>query len=239
MAKTNVIETIMDGVDKNLPAMLTALGLTTGGATVGYSIYAGWKLRDEFSEKDVEPKERAKRVAKITAPVIGGAVLSGALVIMANKEYGSRCAALAAACAAGNPDVREKIAETVGIDRKKMDKKDAEDVMAKAKMNHTENNEVVMHDLETGMIFKTNLVDFWAAVNQFNVTYSSQFGYQPISKFYSILFETNEYEGKIDAHERKCFGPDMQLDPVIDVELGPNWEPRYTIQYDYRGGECD
>lgn len=239
MEKINVLKTLVEGVDKNLPTLLTGLGITTGGATVGYSVYAGWKLRDEFEEKDVETKERVKRVAKITAPIGVGVIVSSALVIAANKEYASRCAAIGAACAVSNPEVRDKIAETVGIDRKKMNKKNMEDVVARAKANHTETNEIVMHDLVTGMIFKTTLVDFWMTVNQFNLQCASQFGYQPISKFYTMLFEMDDYDGRIDDHERKCFSPDLQLDPEIDIELDSNFEPRYTIEYDYRGGNLD
>lgn len=243
MEKTNVLKTLVEGVDNNLPTILTGAGEVTWVATAAYSVYAGWKLHEEFGkEETVETKERVKRVAKIVVPIGIGVAASIGFGIAGNNVYAGRLAAAGAAALAVNPDVRDKIEETVGTKRKTMNKEDFEktteekpevkNVSPAYRLDPTQR--VQFRDLITGRIFETSLAQFWEAVNSFNNAYSHDGG-GTIADFYRELTRKcgTEYEGDCQIHNDICFNDRNPLDPDVDAELDSDWGFRYTFTYDY------
>lgn len=232
--KNEFIKGIIKTIDKNLPAILSGGGIVLGLATAGYAVYAGWKLKKSTDEIK-ETKAKVKEGVKIVAPVVAGAAASTALLVVANKEYAKRFAAVGAAVAATKIDkakVEEKVSEITGIgkkDEKKSEKQNIPEVRSDVNCH--------FRDLETGYEFDTTLTNFWETVTKFNELCENET--TDISEFYSELL--GDRYNFASAHERLRFGQGCAefngastlFKPQLGGGLDDNMRPIYTIEYHY------
>jgi hypothetical protein len=100
----NVLETIKKGIEENLPTILTATGVVTGLGTIGYSVYAGYKIKEIVDDETLDKKQKRKKIIITSIPTVGGAVVSTACNVLAGKENANRYAALGAMYAASKLD---------------------------------------------------------------------------------------------------------------------------------------
>ena len=241
-----LLKQVAEGLEKNLPAILTGGSVVTELCTVGYSVWAGWKIKEITENEKLDTKTKVKKIALVSAPVAVGTAVSSGCAIAAHKENTKRYAALAVTATAGvaslakNDEAKDKVLDVVDRDHKiHRTKKDE-------KSNITANsNEVIeIYDEVTGYKFKTTLSDLWFTVNRFNdevCAYINTGETVSIDKFYDTLL--GESYDAVPAHELIKFGNkisymDRDEAPVVlsiqlDSRLDENMKPIYTMTYDY------
>lgn len=237
---------LAEGLNRNLPAILTGVSVITDVCTVGYATWSGWKIKEVTEDESLDTKTKVKKIAILSVPVVAGTALSSGCAIAAHKENSKRYTALAITAGAGalsmvNEDTKDKVLEMVDKDHK-IHRSKKKDVKSNITASH---NEVIeIEDEVTGYKFKTTLADLWFAVNRFNDDVSALIGTgetKSISDFYERLLG-DEYEQR-PAHELIKFGTalgrDMCYDKAVvlsiqlDSRLDDNLKPVYTMSYDY------
>lgn len=233
-ALNNLLTMVKEGFDENLPSILTAGSVVTMIATAGYAVYAGWKIKEIADDKELETKTKVKRIAFLSLPIAGGAAVSGACAIGANKQNKERYAALTALVATGasavnKEEIGEKVSEITGKKQKKH--------KAFVDQPVNENETITVTDSITGYKFTTTLADFWRSQRLFNEMVSCNAENYSLSCFYEELLGDRYI--KPDIHDDITFGTDWEgktvlFNPEFDVELDGNMKPQYTISYDYK-----
>ena len=234
----NFIKTL----DRNLPTILTGISVVTGIASTAYAVYAGYKTAKEMEEipEDATTVEKIKKIAPKFIPVAAGVIVSSGCAIAANHENGKRYAALAATLAATRIDtakVQAKAEEILGKEKAEEVKqeiskdKDARD--AYARLIADADKRMAFHDLETGYVFRSTLNDFLFAQRTLNDRIESM-NEGSISDLYSSMLGDEYVEASI--HNDVVFGRNLEVkyfNPSLDVELGPDLQPVYSLSYSY------
>lgn len=226
--EVKVLENLTGAIDENLPTILIVGGIVTGLTTIGYSVYAGSKIKEVKSDEKLSKKEKAIKIAKLSFPIVAGAGLMTACDILAHKKYEAKYGELLALYGVAKFDgkkLKEEASKILGEPDKKVEKK-LQDIPEPI------NRTIEMKDLVTGYRFKTTMQDFWDAVNVVN----SMAGAETVDMgiFYENLLG-NQYECA-DAHENIKFGiycDTTSLRPEFGSELDENLKPIYTITYDH------
>lgn len=239
---------ITEGVIENLPAILTGASVVVGVGTVGYSNWAGWKIKEITEDESIDNKQKAKKIAIISVPTVLGTVLASGCAIAAHKENSNRLAVLAAGTAGAvtlvNDETKEKILDVVDKDHKIHRAKKSE---VKSNITVGSNEEIEIEDQVTGYRFKTTLSDLWFTANQFNDDLLNVIGTgekMSIADFYERLL--GEGYNACSAHELVKFGSDVSWDSnhfdknvilsiQLDSRLDEHMSPIYTMDYDYLG----
>lgn len=235
-----------EGLNKNLPAILTGVSVLTEVCTVGYSVWSGWKIKEITDNEELDNKTKVKKVALLSVPAVAGTAVSSGCAIAAHKENSKRYAALAITAGAGalsmvNEDTKDKVLEMVDKDHKIHKAKRSD---TKSNITAASNEVIEILDEVTGYKFKTTLADLWFSVNAFNdeVTGLAAAGETvKISSFYErLLGDTYEY---VPAHDLIKFGAktgyDFNMSGIVilsvqlDSRLGDDMKPIYTMNYDY------
>lgn len=235
--KNEMVTDILKKVDEHLPGILVVGGVVIGVATVAYSVYAGWKIKDVVSDEKLETKEKAKKIAIISAPAVLGTVASSACEVCAHKEQTKRYAALGTLIAASRAeslvgsDKVEKVKEVV------TGKKSKEKPEKALYPNVEPTKTITIRDSETGFTFNTTMRDFMAAVNEFNTTQVNSINLPTIADFYELLLGEDHYD-RCSVHEHIAFGirfndQMMPFLPEFDGGLDDDMNLIYRISYDY------
>lgn len=219
--------------DEHLPGLLVIGGIIVGLTTVGYSVYAGYKIKEVNDDDSLDTKEKAKKIALIAAPAAIGAAISTTCEVCAHKEHTKRYAALGAVVAASKA--------TNLVDRKEV-KKVKELVTGKKEVKTVlpegadPSKMVTIMDLETGFEFSTTLFDFMNAVTAFNSEDVKGDAHPTIADFYQKLL--GDRYNFCSAHDQVKFG--MHYDdgmiafaPEIGSWVRDDLKLEYSISYDY------
>lgn len=232
----NVVKSLWGAINENLPAILTGCGIATGVATVGYSIYAGWKLNDIVKDEKLSKKEKAKKVVKTATPAILGTAVTITCHVAAHEELASRYLAVAAVAGASKLDnnaIKDEVKNFI-CDKKDDNKK--EEKSDKVVMP-PQNEEIDIHDCITGHHFKTNLMKFYSKVNEWNNIGEAESW--SMNQFYEDL-EGERFTNYAEMYDNVIFGVNTNTTsfrPEFGVELGMNNKPVYTITYPYSTSE--
>lgn len=242
------IKGITEGFIKNLPTILTGTTVVVGLGTVGYSTWAGWKIKEITEDETIDNKTKVKRIAILSTPIVIGATAASGCAIAAQKENSKRFAALAAGAAGAitltSDETKEKALELIDKNHKIHRAKKKE---TKANISVNSDEVIEIRDMVTGYKFKTTLSDLWFTANHFNEDMASGLlgtgETRSIAEFYRSLLG-DEYDN-IPSHELIKFGSDISWEGVydknvilsiqLDSELGPDLKPIYTMDYDYLG----
>ena len=235
--KNEMVTDILKKVDEHLPGILVVGGVVIGVATVAYSVYAGFKIKEVVSDEDLDTKEKAKKIAIISAPAVLGTVASSTCEVCAHKEQTKRYAALGTLIAASRAeslvgsDKVEKVKEVV------TGKKDKGTPEKAPYPEGVKPGDVIrIHDNETGYEFNTTLSRFMGAVSEFNSSDLNRA--QPsIADFYELLLGEENYE-HCSAHDHIIFGVRFNDEivtfaPEFNGGLTDDMRLIYTISYDY------
>lgn len=234
--KKNVLETIKKGIEDNLPTILTATGVVTGLGTIGYSVYAGYKIKEIVDDEKLDKKQKRKKIIITSIPTVGGAVVSTACNILAGKENANRYAALGAMYAASKLDgdiFKQEATKIIGKDKveeieKNISKKNPIPSGPKNRRAH-------FIDQVTGYEFDTTLQAYLDAVKKFNQMATIE--ELPISSLYEeLLGDDYTY---VEMHDHVRFGIDTSspyLSPEFDGALDDNMVPCFSVTYDYYCG---
>lgn len=235
--KNELVMNILKKADEHLPGILVVGGIIVGVTTVAYSVYAGWKIKEIASDEELEVKEKAKKIALISAPAVIGCVAASACEVCAHKEQTKRYAALGTLIAASKAESlvgKEKVDEIKeAVTGKKSSGKPE-------KAHYPEGvkpgDVIRIHDDETGFEFNTTLVDFMTAVTEFNSQNLNMI--QPtIADFYELLLGEDGYD-HCSAHEHIMFGVRFNDEiiafaPQFEGGLTDDMKLIYRISYDY------
>ena len=234
--KKNVLETIWKGIDENLPTILTVAGTITGLGTIGYSVYAGYKIKETVDDDKLDKKQKRKKIILTSAPVVGGAVVATACNVIAGKENARRYAALGALYAATKLDgdiFKQEAAKIIGKDKVEEIEKDI------SKKNPIpsgpKNRRAHFIDQVTGYQFDTTLQAYLDAVSKFNQMAAVE-ELSIASLYEELLGDDYTY---VDMHDHVRFGIDTStpyLSPEFDGTLDDNMVPCFSITYDYYCG---
>lgn len=247
--KKDVLENLVGLVDENLPTILKGVGCATGITTIGYSVYAGWKLRDVLEDEDTDGTTKFKKGLLTIAPVIVGTATSAALIVASDREYAKRYAALGALAVANKADVKElgnEALDKLGLSDKKKDKKKEEKKPKQQKTPYANGDFTVeIHDLVTDYVFRTTLNDFWYTVGVFNEQIPDECSGESvgIDEFYRLLLK-DEY-AEVPTHScirfgdvENSFDPEHSVttkvfSPSLESEITDKLTLRYVIDYNY------
>lgn len=238
MAKNDVLTQVMGVVDENLPAILTYGGVLTAMATTGYSVWAGWKIKEVVEDETLDQKQKTIRIAKLSLPILGGAVISGTCVVSAHKEHEARYVGVAGLYAASKVDkkkLEEKAKELIGEEKVEEIKKEIKQDEIKKKCDPVApgvplDKPIWIHDTVTGYVFQTTMADFWDTVSEFNDLLDSE--RSDIGHFYEMLLgDKYEYANVHDDVEfglgTNCAG----FSPHLGSEVARDLTQVYTIEY--------
>lgn len=241
--KTNLLNNLMRAIDDNLPTVLTVTGIIVGVTTVGYSVYAGWKIKEVVEDEKLEKKDKIKKTVIVSAPVVIGTVASTACIVGAHKEHAKRYLALSGLYAASRLDaekLKEKAVEIIGEDKvdeiKKEVRKDniKNDVRTSSEnLNVQVGDEIIIHDLITGYVFKTTLNDFWTEVREINDIAENET--VAMATFFEQLLGKEKYQ-HASTYDDIGFGAGQEVGsfrPRLDSELTSDMRNIYTIEYPY------
>lgn len=241
--KTNLLNNLRKAIDDNLPTVLTGTGVVIGVTTVVYSIFAGWKIKEVVEDEKLEKKDKIKKTVVISAPVLIGTVASTACVVGAHKEHAKRYLALSGLYAASRLDaekLKEKAVEIIGEDKVNEIKKEVmkdnikSDVRSSSEnLNVQVGDEIIIHDLVTGYVFKTTLNKFWTMVHEINDLAETES--VPMATFYERLLGKEEYRHAA-SYDDIGFGNGEDVGsfrPRLDSELTSDMKNIYTIEYPY------
>ena len=240
--KNKLIGNLLTKVDKNLPTILTGISVVSGIVTAGYALYAGFKMKEDLMDipEDAKTIDKVKKVAPRMIPVVIGMTATAGCAIAANHENGKRYAAVATALAATKIDaakLQHKAEELLGVEKSEELKeklKNSDDTKkAYAQLMANADKRMVFHDLESGYFFRTTLNEFLFAQKRFNDKIDVN-NDGSIADFYGLLLGDDFVEAS--AYNDIIFGKNMSqqhFNPTIDVELGPEMQPFYTISYNY------
>lgn len=235
--KNELVMDILKKADEHLPGILVVGGVVIGVATVAYSVYAGFKIKEIVSDEELETKEKAKKIAIVSAPAVLGTIASSACEVCAHKEQTKRYAALGTLIAASRAeslvgsDKVEKVKEVVtGKKSEEKSKKVLYPNVEPAKI-------ITIRDCETGFTFQTTMRDFMEKVNEFNTTYINSSHLPTIADFYEMLLGELNYD-RCSIHEHIAFGiryndQIMPFVPEFDSGMDENMNLIYRINYDY------
>lgn len=240
MTKKGIFEEVMGAVDENLPAILTFASAILAVGTTGYSIWAGAKIKEVLDDPDLDQKTKIRKIVLLLLPAIGGAAGAVTCTVSAHKEHTSRYVGLAGLYAATKLDkekLEDKAKEIIGVEKveeikAEIVKDDVREKCASLGPSLDLDHEITIHDLVTGYVFKTTLVDFFRVASEFN----NMLGYErmDIGSFYEMLLGHEYTEAK--AHEYFTFGLGSEVagfNPTLDIELSSDMYPVYTIEYRY------
>lgn len=230
-----LVTDILKKVDEHLPGILVVGGIVVGVATAGYAVYAGWKIKEVAEDEEIETKEKAKKIALISAPVVIGAVAASTCEVCAHKEQTKRYAALGTLIAASKAESlvsKDKIEE---VKEKITGKSSGKPEKAHYPEGVDPGTIIKIHDNETGYEFSTTMRDFMARVNEFN-TVNLNGHMSTIADFYEMLLGDN-YE-HCSSHEHISFGARFNDEiiafaPEFDGGLTDDMKLIYLINYDY------
>lgn len=235
----------MRTVHKNLPGIFTAGSIITGFATAALAVYEGWKLCEDWNP-DAGTKDKVYLIARRLVPVLLGASASAGFCYAAHHESTKRIAALSAAVAAVKLDNEElknfknKAKEVLGEEKTKEVKsliaEDKATEVAKKinRPNVSLDEEITVHDLETGYVFKTTLRSFSNAVNECND--NAETDVVSMADFYMTLEEGLANDRSGNLYSTVGFGRGCEVRsfrPEWDAEIGPDLKAVYTISYPY------
>lgn len=237
-------------IQNNLPTVLTGVSVVTGALTVGYSVWAGFKIHEKITElpSDCDTMDKIKVAAPYLVPVAVGFTVASACAIGANKENGKRLAAAGvtiAALSADKKDLMDKTKEFLGKDENgKVDQEKGEEEfkkiqgavdeerakkMAAATGMASAHQLTTVHDLTTGYVWKTTLKDLYGAISDFNNV--NQIEHQPISYFYEQSYTSGMVYPDLESIYDDIY-VDEYFNPEIDYEPGPDMQPILTIKWD-------
>ena len=233
--KNDLVMDILKKADEHLPGILVVGGIIVGIATAGYSVYAGWKIREIASDEDLETKEKAKKIALISAPAVIGTVAASTCEICAHKEQTKRYAALGTLIAASKAESligEEKASKIKDVikGKRKPEKASYPDNVEPSKV-------ITIRDCESGFTFNTTLRDFMQAVAEFNADYVKMDNHPSIAEFYGLLLGEEHYD-HCSIHEDIKFGMNyddgmIAFAPEFDGGMADDMKLIYRISYDY------
>ncbi len=246
--KNAFLKGLAEGLNKNLPAILTGVSVLTEVGTVGYSVWSGWKIKEITEDEELDNKTKVKKIVLLSIPTVAGTIISGGCSVAAHKESSKRYAALAVTAGAGaismaNEETKDKVLELVDKDHKVHKAK-----RSGTKANITAANDEVIEILDevTGYKFNTTLADLWFSVNAFNdevIAVASDGNMTKLSAFYEHLL--GDKYSYVPAHDLIKFGSKngdnfimndiVILSVQLDSKLDDNLKPIYSISYDYIG----
>jgi hypothetical protein len=248
--------TLLEVIDKNLPAIYTAASIIIGGITAVAAVRAGWKTKEILDDlpEDTDTLVKVKAVAPTVAPIVVGAVADGLFCYAAHHESTKRYVALAGTVAALKADkehleiVKDKAKELLGekkseeLSNRVADEeatRTARKVQGKSSLPGTIDihQKVRIRDLENGYIFETTLRDFEKAKDWFNLQVSER--EMAMNDFYDHLLGEN-YE-EYGTHGWMGFGPDCSEKvflPELDADMADDLSLGYTISYPYSNLEA-
>jgi hypothetical protein len=232
--KNGMFNEIMRKVEDNLPAILTGVGVATGITTIGYSIFAGWKIKEAVDDKELDKKQKRTKVIKLAVPVIGGAAISATCHIVAHKKSASKLAgamALYGATKIDSDKFKEEAKKLIGEDRVK----DIEEDICKRKVVEPlvpSNGKITIRDDVIGYTYETTLIDFWESVNKFNEEVQSDT--LSIASFYEdLLGKDYDYA---NTHDHVTFGYGSgvaSFRPSFSAAMMDDMHLIYCISYEY------
>lgn len=233
--KNGMVESIMRKVKDNLPTIFTGASIVTGVSTIGYSVFAGWKIKETVDNKDLDKKEKTKKIVKISLPTIGGTAATVFFNIAAHKEHMHKYAgalALYGATKVDSDKFKEEMKKIVGKEKVEEVERDIQGKREVLEPNIPTNSKITIRDDVTGYSFQTTMIEFWEAVNKVNEY--AQSDEVSIAQFYEELLG-KEYT-YADIHDRITFGYDCSvgsLRPSFSAALDDSMKPFYCIMYPY------
>lgn len=192
MKMTNVFSKFSEVLKTNSPAILTGTAIIGVVGTFVLTAYGTSKTMHELYDmdpKEIDPKEKAKIVAKNFIPPVGSAVGSILSIIFCNAEHAKKYAALMSAYSLSQSqlnDHKNKIAELLGDkEAAKLEEKVTRDYISP--VNSVKSDEKIMiKDLVTGMEFESSILEVTQAVNEVNSLIAME-GSATVRTFYEIL----------------------------------------------------
>lgn len=240
-------------VDKNLPTILTGASVVTGLATVGYAVWAGFKIKEDLNTiPDADTLEKIKKIAPRLIPILIGASAASGFAIASNHESGKRIAAATGLVAATKLDMvklQDKTKEILGEEKAK----EVEDELKKdPKTSNSFGNYIAskdkwltFKDANTGYFWDSTLRDMEFTRRNFNkslIQQSDNDNYtQSIAEFYDRLL--GEKYDEVPIHTSVLFGAKFKdeganrLDFDYEYVVGPDMQPICVVSYSY--GEPD
>lgn len=221
---------------RELPQILTILGIAGAGATVYFTGRATWKAAQQIQHEEIvgkvergeqsfrlTDKERFEKVWKLYIPAAATGVMAVGCIVAANRVQARRFAALAAAYGVLSGDFdefRDKAAEQLGL--KKSD--DVNHEIAKKKVDGaalppgyiTPEGKSWFMDATTKRIFLATHEDVKKAMNYVNFEANNQRG-TSLNTYYDELGLENTSVGKILG-----WGSGTQCDLVLTPVLLDN-----------------
>lgn len=238
MSKENSIKIVGDMVNKNLPHILTGLGVVGVVATGVSAAKAAPKAKEKVDALDNPSKWEAACAAApyyIPTVLIGG--VSIACIIGADRVSTGRYLALASSYAVLQkqlPDeTKNEVKKVLGIkvDEESDDTKTRETVLSDTVSKYR------CIDKHTGMEFEASIAQLNAAAYAVSDELA-RLGNSSIGTFYANL--GYDRFGGIDVLERMRFGTDYatsSFDYDINVELDEDGKPYIILDYDYTCSE--
>ena len=236
---TKLLEKLRRGIDRNLPTILTGVGVISGIATIGFAVYAGWKIHETVEDESKDTKQKAKNIAKVSIPVAAGAAVATTCTIAANKQNLARLAAASSVIAVSKIDKEEtkkKIEDMTGIKfTKDEDKKDQKTEVIATPPN-VSNLKVRMKDGMTGLRFEASMNDFWKAVALFNAEMGEDTS--NMLSFYEKIIGDERGIDYMPVYENMKFGGYENNPPTFQprfthCEIDGDMQPVYVFVYDY------
>lgn len=233
--KNGMVESVTRKLKENLPTIFTVASIVAGVTTIVYSVYAGYKIKETVENKDLDKKEKVKKVVKTAVPVVAGAVVTVTCQVASHKEHVQKCAgalALYGATKIDSDNFKEEMKKLVGKEKVAEVERDIRNKENVVEPQVPTNVTITIQDDVTGLTFETTMLDFWEAVNKINE--EAQGDTVSIAQFYEELL------GKkycfADIHDRITFGYDgsvVSFRPSFSASMRDDMKLCYAITYPY------
>lgn len=232
--KNGIAENVMRKVKDNLPTIFTGASIVAGVSTIGYSVFAGWKIKETVDNKELDKKEKTKKIVKVSIPTVAGTVITVVCNVASHKEHMRKYAgamALYGLTKVDSEEFKEEMRKIVGKEKVEEVERDIRSQKI-VEPNVPANCNVRIRDDVTGYSFETTMNDFWNAVNTINEY--AQSDETSIAQFYEeLLGKSYEFA---DIHERITFGYEGSVGsfrPSFAAAMTDDMKLIYTITYPY------
>lgn len=235
---TRLFEKLRGRIDENLPTILTGVGVISGLVTIGFAVYAGWKIHETVEDESKDTKQKAKSIVKVSIPVAAGAAVATTCTIAANKQSLARIAAASSVIAVSKIDKEEtkkKIEDITGVKIGNDDKREQKSETVATPPN-VSNLKVRMKDGMTGLRFEASMNDFWKAVASFNAEIGED--ESNMLEFYEKIIGDKYGIDYMPIYENMKFGGYGYNPPTFQprftrCEIDGDMQPVYVFVYDY------